>query len=276
MSHHPSTETPVQVTYTHNDVPIPDAFLTTPPKAPITSTPIDWLSSPLPEYDGSFAVVLENVLSPDECSQLIALAEASVPREDGASAWRPALVSLGPGLEAAAPGYRESDRIIWNQQTLVDRLWERCAQADGLREQLAEVEPYHKLRGGKWLFRRPNERMRFLKYSPGQYFKPHCDGPYWYEDGDKEFQTFYTLHLYLNDSASHDAKSDLEGGATAFLNRKRDKHLDVNPKAGSVLIFQHKGLLHEGSTVIKGTKYTMRTDILYEWVPNMEEPKQAE
>jgi hypothetical protein len=50
----------------------------------------------------------------------------------------------------------------------------------------------------------------------------------------------------------------------------------VNPKAGSVLIFQHKGLFHEGSKVTKGTKYTMRTDILYEWVPTKEEPKKDE
>lgn len=79
--------------------------------------------------------------------------------------------------------------------------------------------------------------------------------------------TFYTVHLYLNDSAENDAQSDLVGGATAFLSRKLDAKVDVNPKAGSVLIFQHRGLFHEGSMVDKGTKYTMRTDILYEWIP---------
>lgn len=35
---------------------------------------------------------------------------------------------------------------------------------------------------------------------------------------------------------------------------------------GSVLIFQHGGLLHEGAEVKEGVKYTMRTDILYKWV----------
>lgn len=170
-----SNKAPIQTSYTHNLVPVPPSFLTTPPPKPITSRPIDWSSTPLPEYAGSVALVLEDVLSPAECAQLLSLAEASVPRDPDSSgetsAWRPALVSLGPGWEAPAPGYRESDRIIWDQQTVVDRLWDRCAQAEGLRELLAEVEPYHKLRGGKWKFRRPNERMRFLKYSPGQYFK---------------------------------------------------------------------------------------------------------
>lgn len=78
--------------------------------------------------------------------------------------------------------------------------------------------------------------------------------------------TFYTIQLYLNDSAANDPQSDLVGGATAFLSRKGDARIDVNPKAGSVLIFQHRGLFHEGARVDKGTKYTMRTDILYEWV----------
>lgn len=40
----------------------------------------------------------------------------------------------------------------------------------------------------------------------------------------------------------------------------------MNPKAGSVLLFQHRGLLHEGAVVTAGTKYTIRTDIIYEYV----------
>ncbi|KAH7011379.1 hypothetical protein EDB80DRAFT_387744 [Ilyonectria destructans] len=264
------SKAPIQVEYTHNDVPIPDSFLTTPPAKPIACNHIDWAVSPLPENQGRTALLLRNVLSREECKQLIALAEDSVPREAGDSAWRPALVSLGPGWEAPAPGYRESDRIIWNQQTVVDRIWERCAQADGLRELLAVVPPQPPMGGGKWEFSRVNERMRFLKYSPGQYFKPHCDGPYWYKDGEREFQTHYTIQLYLNDSVHSDPQSELEGGATSFLGKKCDCRVDIPPKAGNVLIFQHKQLLHEGATVTKGTKYTIRTDILYEWIPDVE------
>ena len=40
--------------------------------------------------------------------------------------------------------------------------------------------------------------------------------------------------------------------------------MDVDPRAGRVLIFQHRGLYHAGDDVIAGTKYTMRTDVLYE------------
>ena len=45
-----------------------------------------------------------------------------------------------------------------------------------------------------------------------------------------------------------------------------EKYLDVEPKVGRVLIFQHRNLLHSGDDVIRGTKYTLRTDLMYEKV----------
>ena len=41
--------------------------------------------------------------------------------------------------------------------------------------------------------------------------------------------------------------------------------IDVDPKVGRVLIFQQKGLLHSGDDVVRGVKYTMRSDIMYEF-----------
>lgn len=163
---------PQKVVYTSKDIPIPDSFLTSPSSTPVTCHHIDFAKSPLPQYDGHTALVLDNVLSPDECRELLSLAESSVPREDeNESAWKPALVSGGNGYESRAPGYRESDRIIWDQQTIVDRLWERCLQAEGLQDLLAVIPHEPWMKGGKFVFSRLNDRMRFLKYSPGQYFK---------------------------------------------------------------------------------------------------------
>ena len=42
------------------------------------------------------------------------------------------------------------------------------------------------------------------------------------------------------------------------------RRLDVDPKMGRVLIFQHAHLLHSGDEVHKGIKYTMRSDLMYE------------
>lgn len=41
-----------------------------------------------------------------------------------------------------------------------------------------------------------------------------------------------------------------------------DKY-DVLPKAGRILLFQHRDLIHSGDDVLSGTKYTMRTDLMY-------------
>jgi len=54
--------------------------------------------------------------------------------------------------------------------------------------------------------------------------------------------------IYLND--------DFKGGETKF------NDLIVAPKKGTALIFYHY-LEHEGSEVIEGTKYVLRTDIMY-------------
>lgn len=254
----------VSADYSSNPVDIPDTFLTTPPSQPVTSTPVPWKDSPVPEYAKCKAWILDNVLSLEECSQLIAYAEASarVEKPDD-SPWRPALISVAPGLETRAPGYRNSDRIIWDNQLLVDRLWDRCAQVEGLQELVATAPctrpDYRRDRKGTWKFERLNERMRFLKYTPGMFFRAHCDASYRPDNTDGPIlETYYTVHLYLNDEG-------LVGGATSFLSRDKSRRVDVNPKAGSVLIFQHPSLLHEGAEVLEGVKYTMRTEIMYRW-----------
>ncbi|KAI1874060.1 uncharacterized protein JN550_002639 [Neoarthrinium moseri] len=269
---------PVQTSYSSAHVEIPADYLTTEPQdaKPITYQPIDFKDSVLPEYDGGYAVVLDNVLSPTECAKLIKLAESSVldkdKGEDG-NPWRPALVNVGMGHEVLAADYRNSDRIIWDQQDIVDRLWARMETVPEIKQRLARFNEDDLLGGRKqngkpgmnWDFYRINKRMRFLKYGGGQFFRPHCDGPYEEYPDDKVIRTHFTVHLYLNDSkAEAGGEADLEGGATSFLSSDEKRKLDVDPKAGRVLIFQHRRLYHSGDDVKSGTKYTVRTDIMYE------------
>lgn len=53
----------------------------------------------------------------------------------------------------------------------MDRIWSRLARAEGLAQLLAEPPPAARQTAGTWEFLAFNKRMRFLKYSPGQYFK---------------------------------------------------------------------------------------------------------
>lgn len=173
----------VSTTYTSKDVEVPDTFLKeAPPDAqPILTHPIRFEDTPLPEYEGFYAVVLDNVLSPSECKQLVEYAEMSAGSGDEGvenNGWRQAMVNAGPGKEFTMLEYRNSDRIIWDNQELVDRIWERCLEAEGIREDLSRIEgrlylqgPSAVNRGEKWSVTRLNERMRFLRYGPGQFFK---------------------------------------------------------------------------------------------------------
>jgi len=56
------------------------------------------------------------------------------------------------------------------------------------------------------------------------------------------------LMIYLNDN--------FVGGETTFRNLK------IHPKKGSCLVFFHD-LEHEGTKLISGEKYILRTDIMY-------------
>ena len=58
----------------------------------------------------------------------------------------------------------------------------------------------------------------------------------------------------------------LFGGATTFhSNLDPEKRMDIDPKVGRVLIFQQRRLLHSGDDVVAGIKYTMRSDLMYEF-----------
>ncbi|KAK4121371.1 hypothetical protein N657DRAFT_552043, partial [Parathielavia appendiculata] len=287
---------PIQTNYTSLPVPIPDDFLTAtnPPDArPITVSPIDWSANPIPEYANLCAVVLDNVLSPQECVTLLQLAEASVPargaqggKEGGGELgmmsekgeeqdpWAPALVNVGGGYEVLEKEYRNGERIVWDCHTVVDRLWERCLAGMGeeMRRRFGVIGAGERDivgRGpveGRWEFLRVNERMRFLRYGKGGFFKPHCDAPYAdTRDPQRIIRTMFTIHLYLNDSKAEVPDAELVGGATTFFSSDEKRRIDINPKAGRVLIFQHRRLLHSGDDVLAGTKFTMRTDIMYEY-----------
>ncbi|KAK7751886.1 hypothetical protein SLS62_006187 [Diatrype stigma] len=281
-----SKYSPVKTTYESKEVAIPEGYLTSDPPdaAPLKYSKIDFEKTALPQYKGAYAFVVDNALSPSECATLIRLAEASVPDEnrrgggggnsDSDSAWNPALVNVGGGYEVLVPEYRNSDRIIWDNQEIVDRLWARLERVPEIKEQLGSFSNGDLLgtqrKSGKetvWDFHRMNKRMRFLRYGPGQFFRPHCDGAYSELDEDDNssvLRTHFTVHLYLNDSQQEVGEgAELRGGATSFLSSDEKKKVDVDPKAGRVLIFQHVRLYHSGDDVKQGVKYTVRSDLLY-------------
>jgi hypothetical protein len=141
-----------------------------------------------------------------------------------------------PSLATNNPLYRNQDRVIRDDPGLAGELFRR------LRPHLPERMGPLRLVG-------LNERLRFYRYHPGQRFEPHMD--HWYQPDDLRI-TLHTVLAYFND--------DFEGGETRF-----HEQIDsvVRPLAGMVAVFQHK-IRHEGCEVRRGSKYAMRSDVVYE------------
>lgn len=161
---------------------------------------------------------VDDVYTPSECAELVALIEAS-----------------GPTLATNNPLYRDQDRVIRDDPAIAGELFRR------LRPHLPE-------RMGALELARLNERLRFYRYRPGQRFEPHMD--HWYRPSDREI-TLHTVLAYFDD--------DFDGGETAFHEQLEEV---VVPRRGRVAIFQHKNR-HEGRPVLRGTKYAMRSDVVY-------------
>lgn len=179
------------------------------------------------DFRGHTAFALYNVLTQEECNKYIKVSEDI-------------------GYEAAKVGknqivltdVRQSSRCLWDTIEETNKIWNI-------------IKPYIP---ATWQNRKViglNERLRFLRYDPGEYFKPHYDGRYERETGEK---SYFTIQVYLNEG--------YKGGSTNFLSRNRKEKVEFIPKLGSILVFQHD-MLHEGSELISGRKYTIRTDIMY-------------
>lgn len=242
----------------------------------ITCSRVNFASETLPEYQDAYAVLIDGALSQSECKQLIQDAEAS------GNGWERAMINTGNGQQAMYTDQRNCGRIIYDSQETIDKIWDRVSDLPEIQE-IMSLQNKPSVTGNgparrneTWQFERPNERMRFLKYEDGEYFRPHCDGSY--ETPDRKQRSYYTMHLYLNDAGPPTAsqlrnmsseerkyakKHYLMGGSTAFHSYDGQRQFNVVPKAGSILIFQHRDLLHSGTDVLQGTKYTMRTDLMY-------------
>ncbi|CAF2806600.1 unnamed protein product [Rotaria sp. Silwood2] len=182
--------------------------------------------------NGKLAFFLLNVFTPEECKQWINMTE-----ERGYS---PALINLGV-QQVLMSNIRNNDRCMINDVAMAQTIFER------IKTYLPNVFKNHQLVG-------LNERLRFLRYDPGQKFEKHLDGTYYRDDGSLE-RSYITIQLYLNEG--------FQGGETTFVHvLDATKNVSCIPRTGMVLVFQHD-LLHEGSPLMKGRKYTVRTDVMY-------------
>ncbi|KAK0450749.1 hypothetical protein EV421DRAFT_1774889 [Armillaria borealis] len=106
-----------------------------------------------------------------------------------------------------------------------------------------------------------NSNIRFYKYTPSQHFGPHYDDSV--RDAITGAKSEWTLLIYLSG-----VEDGVQGGETIFYKDekcRRDETTVAPLNRGTALLHRHGQdcLLHEGSEVVKGTKYVLRSDLMF-------------
>eukprot|EP00118_Oscarella_pearsei_P005545 m.25587 g.25587 ORF g.25587 m.25587 type:complete len:226 (+) comp28835_c0_seq2:198-875(+) len=180
--------------------------------------------------------VLDDCLSREECQKIIAKCEKS-------------------GFEDAESFCfmyvnRLNDRMMTDDARLAEYLWKRVR---------SYAPPEMSVANKTWKVKGLNTRFRVCRYYKGHYFGPHRDGEVHLSVTER---SLFTCMLYLNDG-----DVDFEGGATKFLNDRSPltTKFDVLPKAGRCIVFRQSSpnTLHEGVKLASGTKFILRTDVMY-------------
>lgn len=198
--------------------------------------------------------LIKNVLTPNECTSIIAAGETMEFIPD--APMRP----QGEDTSVLAHNF------YWIvDQAFHDKLWER-------------VRPFVPEQVGGRQVRGINRRFRVYRYVPGAEYRCHIDGAwppsgiepdtdkYLYDSSppDAKQSSLFTFLIYLSD--------DFVGGETTFFIPSVKEGVinayPVKPVMGSVAVFPHGeaqgALLHEGTGVVEGAKYVIRTDVEYD------------
>lgn len=200
-----------------------------------------------PCYNNYYALTIDNVLSSSECKKWIKIAN-----ETG---WEQAQINIGNGKQMLITDNRNNQRSIVDSQVLSSTLFSKIKKH--IPNTLTDKN------NTTWYCTGLNERLRFLHYKKGTFFKKHFDGSYVRgnelgkdKNGEK---SFITVQLYLNTVPKNN------GGATRFFDTDNENStISVKPEEGKVLLFEHK-MLHDGETIYNDNveKYCVRTDVMY-------------
>ena len=149
--------------------------------------------------------------------------------------------------------YRDNDRLVFDDPALADALF--AALRDRLPPHLDEAGLPATPADARWELVGLNVRFRACRYTDGQAFCIHRDGPYTPAD---DVRSFLTVQLYLDDDPAR------SGGRTRFYAGAcgTTAWAAIAPRTGAAIVFDHRAW-HDGEPVTAGTKHVLRTDAVY-------------
>lgn len=191
--------------------------------------------------------IIDNFFTTQECQELINASKSI--------GYTPADISFpkAQGGPRMIPSYRNNDRVLYQSEELRKlielRLLDSIPQSHKIQLTNTEIKTVN--------FVEVSGLFRFYRYQAGHYFKKHRDNSeqVFYNEQYKGISR-YTLLLYLNTVNEND------GGYTKLIDNMLPNKISVQPIAGRLLMFDHC-ILHEGDVLNSGTKYLLRTDLIY-------------
>jgi hypothetical protein len=143
---------------------------------PVPAGLIDFEAAGLPEYAHCYAIVIDSLFPGPELTSILSEAERQP--------WQVAPVNSDT-IAFTNMSYRNGQRIIHNSFELsaqiFDKIRPHLSAIEGIQEPVS-VYLHHSNRhiqaGQKWRMVRMNERLRFLCYPKGGFFRAHVDGCY--------------------------------------------------------------------------------------------------
>ncbi|OGE48757.1 hypothetical protein PENARI_c026G09806 [Penicillium arizonense] len=193
---------------------IPENFLRSPsPNATLHKINFEHTKPAILAYKNNFAAIIDNFMTESECKDLLHLAEQSTRTNLPDSTlsppkWERAMVNAGNGKEVMSVDSRKSGRIIFDSPEIAQRLLHRLmpfvreCEIDQIKDKPSVTGLGPAKRREVYNISRLNERLRFLRYEGGDYFRPHVDGRY--VTPDEKEKSLYTIHLYLNGEGEQD------------------------------------------------------------------------
>ncbi|VDC06552.1 unnamed protein product [Peniophora sp. CBMAI 1063] len=187
-------------------------------------------------------LLIDNLFSPAECKAFVNLIEQQP------------LELTPPKKRGEAERYNY--RISYQSPSFASTLFTLIApHMPDFPYPASEVKPGATARAAHSL----NSNIRMYKYVPGQHFGQHYDDST--RDAISGERSEWTLLIYLSG-----LEDGVQGGETIFYNNDKKKTPIVAPLTrGTALLHRHghECMLHEGSEVKAGTKYILRSDVMF-------------